>query len=149
MNARNHQLLVCWETSPAYNTFVDSTENCALQIQSKNTALFVYHFLEYIPPTSPSPNVFSFCVLASPRHRVPESPHPWVPASPHVVESQVPKSHVPVSLLVTAWTARGSKEKETPMNNMEIGRALLEEMKRVIICWESVWKSPLTLLVPL
>ena len=31
--------------SPAYNTFLESIENCSLQIQGKNQALFVYHVL--------------------------------------------------------------------------------------------------------
>ena len=64
MDAENHQLLLT--SSPAQNSFLETTENYTLQIQRKCQVLFVYH----VPET-----------------HVPES---------HVPESHVPESHVPV-----------------------------------------------------
>ena len=60
---------------PAYITFLESTENWALQIQRENQVLLVYHVLDSLRPTSPSP-----CVL---RPRVPSfRPRPTFSHSP-------------------------------------------------------------------
>ena len=72
MDAENHRLLLT--SSPAYNSFLKTTENDTLQIQPKYQVLFVYHVPEsQVPsPTShvPRPRVSSpeFQVL---RPRVP------------------------------------------------------------------------------
>ena len=58
MDAENHRLLLT--SSPAYNSFLKTTENYTLQIQRKYQVLFVYHVHESprvreTPiPTSPS-----------------------------------------------------------------------------------------------
>ena len=58
MDAENHRLLLT--SSPAYNSFLKTTENYTLQIQRKYQVLFVYHVhesprvRETPSPTSPS-----------------------------------------------------------------------------------------------
>ena len=91
MDVEKHRLQLT--SSPAYNSFLETTENCTLYIQRKYQVLFVYHVPESPSPTSPS------------QSHVPESvPRPRVcPTSPSL--SHVSESHVP--LLVTAAHLQG------------------------------------------
>ena len=125
MDAENHRLILI--SSPAYDSCLETTENCTLQIQRKYQVLFVYHVAgSPCPrPRVPLPRVPRLRVsrLRVPRLRVPRPrvPRPRVhirestSASPrprvHVYEFQSlrPTSsiltlspHVPVSFLVTA-----------------------------------------------
>lgn len=89
MDARNHQLalLVSWRTLQ-YNTFVESTENYALQL--KNQVLFLYRILKSLCSTSSSPcgpsspDVFASHVPVSPciPGSLYQSPHPCQPCLP-------------------------------------------------------------------
>ena len=91
MDAENHRLLLT--SSPAYNSFLKTTENDTLQIQPKYQVLFVI--------TSPSPRASArprvprlrVPLLRVPRLRVPSLrvPSPRV-SSP---ESYVPRPRVP------------------------------------------------------
>ena len=78
MDAENHRLLLT--SSPAYSSFIETTENYTLQNQRKCQVLFVYH----VPESRASP---------SSRVHVPES---HVLES-HVLESHVSESHLPES----------------------------------------------------
>ena len=111
------------------NTFLETTKNCALQIQRKNQ-VFVNHVLESpsprilesqrfsVPrprvlaapcprppesshPASSSPNVFASHVPAFLRPRVSVPPSPCIPR-PRVSRPRGPMFHVPVPRLVTA-----------------------------------------------
>ena len=83
--------------SLAYSIFLESTENCILQFQSKNQVLFVYHVLESLchtsasPCTSPSPDFFMSYILSPdvPAFLRPCIPHSWVPCA----LSQCPHPH--------------------------------------------------------
>ena len=107
MDAENHRLLLT--SSPAYNSFLKTTENDTLQIQPKYQVLFVYHVpesprvRETPSPTSPSSTSSSpTCTSSSSIASSPKSPslnsRVLRPTS-HVLESQVPssKSYVPSS----------------------------------------------------
>ena len=120
MDAENHRLLLI--SSPAYDSCLETTEKCTLQIQRKYQVLFVYHVPESpcprprVPrPRAPRLRVSS---LRVPRPRVPRhesnvrestsaSPRPRVHV--HEFQSLSPTSsiltlspNVPVSFLVTA-----------------------------------------------
>ena len=79
MDVEKHRLQLT--SSPAYNSFLETTENCTLQIQRKYQVLFVYHVPESprVPespsPTSPSPT------SPSPTSPSPTSPSPTSPSS--------------------------------------------------------------------
>ena len=112
MDTENHRLLLT--SSPAYNSFLKTTENYTLQIQRKYQVLFVYHVHESprvretpIPtsPSSTSSSPTSSSSIASspkspslksrvllPTSHVPR-PTSHVPRpTSHVLESQVPSS---------------------------------------------------------
>ena len=74
--------LILLISSPAYDSCLETTEKCTLQIQRKYQVLFVYHV-----PESPCP-----CPRV-PRPRVPRL-YSHVPEF-HVSESRVSESHVP------------------------------------------------------
>ena len=106
MDAENHRLLLI--SSPAYDSCLETTENCTLQIQRKYQVLFVYHVPESPCPRPrvPRPRVPRLRVssLRVPRPRVPRprvqrprvhvrestsaSPRPRVPVTEsHVLDS--------------------------------------------------------------
>ena len=97
MDVEKHWLQLT--SSPAYNSFLETTENCTLQIQRKHQILFVYHVLESPRvPESPSPRVPRLRVprlrvtrLRVPRLRVPRLRVP----SPRVPRLRVPRLRVP------------------------------------------------------
>ena len=105
MDAGNHRLLLT--SSPAYYTFLETTENYTLQFQRKNQVCLSR------PQVSTRPRVPASCV---PRSRVPllrvprlrvsvhESPCPTSssPTSQSHVPVPRPSPYVPVPLLVTA-----------------------------------------------
>ena len=110
MDAENHRLLLT--SSPAYNSFLKTTENYTLQIQRKYQVLFVYHVpesprvRETPSPTSPSSTssspTSSSSIASSPKS--PSLKSRVLRPTSHVLESQVPSSksyvlefHVPVS----------------------------------------------------
>ena len=88
MDAENHTLLLT--SSPAYNSFLENTENYTLPIQHK------YQLLLFI--TSPSPRASPSPTSPSPTSPSPTSPSPTSPSN-HVPESHVPESHVPESYI--------------------------------------------------
>ena len=107
MDAGNHRLPLT--SSPAYYTFLETTENCTLQTLRKNQFCLSRPrvFASRVPrstspsPTSPSPTSLESHVPAShvPESHVP-SPTSRVPRpESHVPESHVPESHVPESHL--------------------------------------------------
>ena len=105
MDAENHRLLLT--SSPAYNSFLKTTENDTLQIQPKYQVLFVYHVpesprvRETPSPTSPSSTssspTSSSSIASSPKS--PSLKSRVLRPTSHVLESQVPssKSYVPSS----------------------------------------------------
>ena len=105
MDAENHRLLLT--SSPAYNSFLKTTENYTLQIQRKYQVLFVYHVpesprvRETPSPTSPSSTssspTSSSSIASSPKS--PSLKSRVLRPTSHVLESQVPssKSYVPSS----------------------------------------------------
>ena len=115
MDAENHRLLLT--SSPAYNSFLKTTENDTLQIQPKYQVLFVYHVpesprvRETPSPTSPSSTSSSptspSSTSSSPTSSSSIASSPKSPSlksrvlrpTSHVLESQVPssKSYVPSS----------------------------------------------------
>ena len=71
------------------NTFLESTKNCTYKFSAKiRCCLFITSSCSYIP----FPQVLTFLHPTSSSPRFPVPPHPWVP-----------KSHIPVPLLVTAF----------------------------------------------
>ena len=122
MDAGNHRLLLT--SSPAYYTFLETTENYTLQFQRKNQVCLSR------PQVSTRPRVPASCV---PRSRVPllrvprlRVSRPRVPAS-HVLESHVPvprpSPYVPVPLLVTASSnliRSTNSKKASYLQNIEI-----------------------------
>ena len=132
MDAGNHWLLLT--SSPAYYTFLETTENYTLQFQRKNQVCLSR------PRVSTRPRVPASCV---PRSRVPllrvprlRVSRPRVPAShileSHILESHVLESHVPVPrpspyvpvpLLVTASSnliRSTNSKKASYLQNIEI-----------------------------
>ena len=132
MDAGNHRLLLT--SSPAYYTFLETTENYTLQFQRKNQVCLSR------PRVSTRPRVPASCV---PRSRVPllrvprlRVSRPRVPAShileSHILESHVLESHVPVPrpspyvpvpLLVTASSnliRSTNSKKASYLQNIEI-----------------------------
>ena len=105
MDAENHRLLLT--SSPAYNSFLKTTENDTIQIQPKYQVLFVYHVpesprvRETPSPTSPSSTssspTSSSSIASSPKS--PSLKSRVLRPTSHVLESQVPssKSYVPSS----------------------------------------------------
>ena len=105
MDAENHRLLLT--SSPAYNSFLKTTENDTIQIQPKYQVLFVYHVpesprvRETPSPTSPSSSssspTSSSSIASSPKS--PSLKSRVLRPTSHVLESQVPspKSYVPSS----------------------------------------------------
>ena len=132
MDAGNHRLLLT--SSPAYYTFLETTENYTLQFQRKNQVCLSR------PRVSTRPRVPASCV---PRSRVPllrvprlRVSRPRVLAShileSHILESHVLESHVPVPrpspyvpvpLLVTASSnliRSTNSKKASYLQNIEI-----------------------------
>ena len=104
MDAENHRLLLT--SSPAYNSFLKTTENDTLQIQPKYQVLFVYHVpesprvRETPSPTSPSSTSSSPTSSSS---KSPSLKSRVLRPTSHVLESQVsssksyvPEFHVPI-----------------------------------------------------